>query len=105
MRPAWVSSRGRLPRSSKITPRRRSTSCTCWLAADWLTPQCSAPRLMLLVLERFQGEREDFFGAQNVAAEIAIDAARLGEFQGPLAAIEQDHPQTTFHLLHVLEVE
>src|ERR1039457_3199311 len=31
MRPAWVSSRGRLQRSSKIHPRRRSTSCTCWL--------------------------------------------------------------------------
>src|ERR1035441_10800334 len=49
MRPAWVNSRGRLRRFSRLTPRQRSTSCTCWLAADWLTPQCSAPRLMLLV--------------------------------------------------------
>ena len=49
MRPAWVSSSGRLRRFSRLTPKRRSTSCTCWLAADWLTPQCSAPRLMLLV--------------------------------------------------------
>jgi len=30
--------------------RRRSTSCTCWLAADWLTPQCAAPLLMLRVV-------------------------------------------------------
>ena len=30
----------------QLTPSSRSVSCRYWLAADWLTPQTSAPRLM-----------------------------------------------------------
>src|ERR1019366_7296536 len=59
-------------------------------------------RALDIALERFKGQRELLFAAQNVAAEVAVNPARLGQFQGPLAAIQQAHAQAAFHLLHVL---
>src|SRR5262249_12416782 len=50
----------------------------------------------------FQCERKLLFAPQHIAAEIVVNTPRFGEFDRPLAAIQQSRAQAPFHLLNVL---
>ena len=90
----------------KIDPIKRDLDAIAALGADHLRIMLVwpdfQPNLTWVSNAHLERLGELLFAAQHVAAEIGVKPSRRGQSHGALGAVEQDHSQTPFHLLHVL---